>query len=156
MRWRRHGLRPGQNRSPGGSPQRPARRCYGLALCCLLACDVTGVPRPDPVVVPARVDATTACEETRETCNGLDDDCDGQADEQMAADADCEERLVHSETYCQRPEGLCIPGECHQGHWDCDGRPQNGCESTRPCGTSPGPTDAGDEDAGSGDEDAGS
>jgi len=57
-----------------------------------------------------------------ETCNGVDDDCDGRSDEQ--ASSDCS--LDQAEAVCVA--GRCGITECSAGFRDCDGDPKNGCE----------------------------
>jgi hypothetical protein len=84
-----------------------------------------------------------------ELCNGADDDCDGVIDEMPAVQLDCESRVVHAQTVCQ--SGYCLRISCLTGYYNCDGRPENGCEAACPCGTScgDGGEDAGSDDAGS-------
>jgi hypothetical protein len=83
-----------------------------------------------------------------ELCNGSDDDCDGVIDEMAAVQLDCESRVVHAQTVCQ--SGYCLRISCLTGYFNCDGRPENGCESDCPCGASctDGGDDAGNDDAG--------
>lgn len=84
-----------------------------------------------------------------EICNKLDDDCDGEIDETAAAQADCESRIAHAMTTCQ--SGFCLRLACLAGFYNCDGHPENGCESICPCGMicgDAGGIDAGNDDAG--------
>lgn len=75
-----------------------------------------------------------ACSPMLEVCNGRDDDCDGVIDEMAAAQLDCESKVVHAQTVCQ--SGYCLRIACLTGYYNCDGRPENGCESSCPCGSS--------------------
>ncbi|MDD5307142.1 MAG: MopE-related protein, partial [Deltaproteobacteria bacterium] len=64
-----------------------------------------------------KIDCVGATSGTDETCNGLDDDCDGQTDEGVANGATC----TNSQT--QNPnEGVCKEGEfvCVNGVWECN------------------------------------
>ena len=61
-----------------------------------------------------------------ESCNGMDDDCDGRIDE----------REIDQDTLCDLPsasatcvEGSCIVTDCLNGMRDCDGDADNGCET---------------------------
>lgn len=87
------------------------------------------------------------CVAVQEICNKLDDDCDGMVDELAAAQRDCESRVVHAMTTCQ--SGFCLRLACHSGYYNCDGRPENGCETRCPCGTNC--SDASGNDSGSDD-----
>ena len=89
------------------------------------------------------------CVPMPEICNKLDDDCDGMVDEVAAAQRDCESRVVHAMTTCQ--SGFCLRLSCHAGYFNCDGHPENGCESTCACGSNCGDAsgnDSGNDDAG--------
>ena len=68
-------------------------------------------------------DAGSCLEICPETCNGKDDDCDGEYDGE-AADDSCE--LGHAEALCDL--GECLILECKGGYRDCDGEPDDGCE----------------------------
>ncbi|MFI5306018.1 MAG: hypothetical protein ACHQ53_01620, partial [Polyangiales bacterium] len=58
-----------------------------------------------------------------ETCNGSDDDCDGQIDED--ANAAC--GADHATTACQ--QGQCLIITCETGYRDCDHAAATGCEA---------------------------
>jgi hypothetical protein len=69
-----------------------------------------------------------------EVCNGIDDDCNGMIDDPAAVQADCEKRVKHATTTCQR--GVCVKISCNPGYYNCDGDPSNGCEpicNCQPC-----------------------
>ncbi len=59
-----------------------------------------------------------------ETCNDLDDDCDGQVDEEPAA-LSC--ALPHAVASCTA--GACSITSCESDFADCDGDPASGCET---------------------------
>jgi hypothetical protein len=144
----------------------PARRvCLGLVLLAWPACSACKVydrglvasvdipamttPMPEasvPVEASPRVDS---CVAAAESCNGADDDCDGKSDEAPEAESDCMTRVVHARSICQA--GLCVfLRECDPGYFNCDGRPDNGCEASCPCATGcPSVGDDGGSDAGS-------
>ena len=69
-----------------------------------------------------------------EICNGLDDDCDGVADDGFDLQTDPSNcgrcggscSFVHAFPACQA--GQCALGTCFQGYADADHNPQNGCE----------------------------
>jgi hypothetical protein len=74
------------------------------------------------------------CVPNTETCNGVDDDCDGDADEAAAVQQDCATRVLNANSICQG--GKCVYlRECYAGYFNCDGRPENGCEANCPCAT---------------------
>lgn len=96
------------------------------------------------------------CIPAAESCNGLDDDCDGMSDAvDQDADDYCEGIVVHAEAGCvptSEATAVCVRlmSTCDPGWSSCDGDPSNGCEQPgnvcpcRTCGD-----DAGmDEDAG--------
>jgi len=92
-----------------------------------------------------RTDATT-CVAKVETCDGVDNDCDGVIDELASVTLDCESRVLNATSVCQM--GKCVwLRECTAGFFNCDGRPDNGCESSCPC-TGCGSEDSGADDAG--------
>ena len=59
-----------------------------------------------------------------ETCNGMDDDCDGRADEESGEPL-C--TLANAASTCD--SGGCLVVGCLNGASDCDGLPSNGCEA---------------------------
>jgi hypothetical protein len=73
---------------------------------------------PDPDVVAACPEICT------EACNGLDDDCDGKADESEDVDVSC--TAAHSVSVCQSAQ--CFVTQCLAGYRDCDQLASNGCE----------------------------
>ena len=143
--------------NPGG-----AEACNGADDDCNGAVD-DGLTEPCGSGVGACVEGTRTCNDgtfgactgavgpTAETCNGIDDDCDGQVDNGLTRP-------------CGSDVGLCVSGTetCSNGSWgacagetppsteicdgtndeDCDGAVDNGCLCTantmRPCGTNVG------------------
>lgn len=102
----------------------------------LLACAACSVYDDDLTYANPVVDSggggTDSCVASTEQCNGRDDDCDGDIDEEAAAELDCSARIQHQPSICH--EGFCIrSGSCDEGFFNCDGRPENGCESDCPC-----------------------
>ncbi len=99
-----------------------------------------------------------------ELCNGFDDDCDGEIDEDIDftnvrncgnCATDCLAQLEHAvDPSCDPPDpadgttpGTCNYGSCEQDFYDADGNPANGCEYyciENPNGTNT--TDPGGED----------
>ncbi len=86
-------------------------------------------------------DLTDGCEvecvqigDGTETCNDLDDDCDGFTDENFNKQGDpthCGQCNVGCETGNATPAclgGRCLIGECPDGKFDADGAIENGCE----------------------------
>jgi hypothetical protein len=67
-------------------------------------------------------DAAGDCGSNSETCNGLDDDCDGVIDEN--AEDDC--KRDHAESRCV--SGQCLITQCSPGYLDCDDSSADGCE----------------------------
>ncbi len=65
-----------------------------------------------------------------ETCDGVDNDCDGNIDD---ADADASCFRDHA------IDSVCIDAQCvlfcASGFGDCDGEPENGCEKALQCGS---------------------
>ena len=135
---------------------RNARRaCLCFVMCALPSCKVydRGLVTSESGATPdAHVsgDAGTtqdACVAALEICNDKDDDCDGKADETEAAQRDCMNRIAHAGSFCK--SGLCaFLGECDPGYFNCDGRPENGCESNCACNRCMSTDDDGGADAG--------
>ena len=81
-------------------------------------------------------DAPPPREPVAEACNGLDDDCDGAADEgiDFARDVDhcgrCNAACVfaHAEPACD--QGVCVVVSCMAGFGDANGVAADGCECT--------------------------
>ena len=75
-----------------------------------------------------------AAEPAKEECNGKDDDCDGETDEDFDLKTDINNcgqcgtvcTNDHGTTECK--DGKCVP-ECDEGFGDCDNDPANGCET---------------------------
>ena len=70
-----------------------------------------------------------------ETCNGVDDDCDGLIDEDFNFAVDVN-HCGGCNQVCQLPNATpacvnstCQVATCHIGYADCDGRVDNGCET---------------------------
>ncbi len=72
--------------------------------------------------------------EQEATCDGLDNDCDGSADEDFDLSSDAEHcgacgeacGFPHASGVCVESE--CALGDCEEGWWDVDGEGENGCE----------------------------
>ncbi len=65
-----------------------------------------------------------------EICDGIDDDCDGTIDQPEAVLAACQAGAGAASTACDSLAGSCVVLRCPAGAADCDGDPDNGCEST--------------------------
>ena len=121
------------------------------------SCFKPGVCASENVASSCETGVETACKTgmpTTETCNGTDDDCDGQTD---SADAD----IVASPTACEKQAGVCggkkhTAEQCVSTGWqvcvasqygedweasetrcdeldnDCDGETDEGCSTTTP------------------------
>ena len=72
------------------------------------------------------------CTDGLESCNRVDDDCDGETDE--GARSSCEQIVLNADTDCIDFQNMarCVMLRCHAGYSNCDGDPTNGCERT-PC-----------------------
>jgi hypothetical protein len=118
-----------------------SRRVPWLALLSVcVACDVYDDALTGPLVGQGGTPAD-ACASGEEICNGRDDDCDGVIDEETAVSADCTARF-HAIAACET--GLCVKtGLCDTGYFNCDGKPDNGCESTCACQSCQDTSDAG-------------
>ncbi|MCC7537830.1 MAG: hypothetical protein IT379_16520 [Deltaproteobacteria bacterium] len=76
----------------------------------------------------------TDCDDTRasaapdaaETCNRMDDDCDGEIDEQAAASSLC---ATVANTTIECRDGVCEVAGCHGSYEDCNRRATDGCET---------------------------
>ncbi len=66
----------------------------------------------------------------QETCNGLDDNCDGTVDNVQNIDLECATRNSNASSVAtwQCTAGYCAVASCTSTHRDCDGLPGNGCE----------------------------
>lgn len=84
-----------------------------------------------------------------ETCNLVDDDCDGDTDEDTQQG--CQAVIVNGVAECVEllGEARCVLRRCNEGFSNCDGDPTNGCEPYCMCHVCP------DEDAGTGEADGG-
>ncbi len=76
---------------------------------------------PDPACADGAASCPTVCPEA---CDGEDNDCDGQTDEDPDGDI-C--RLPNAETACV--EGACTLTGCLTLYGNCDGQDNNGCET---------------------------
>jgi len=75
------------------------------------------------------------CTPAAETCNGIDDDCDGSEDEDFDLDSDLH-NCGECGNVCPESEfasATCVAGtcgfECNPGFADCDGSAATGCET---------------------------
>lgn len=71
-----------------------------------------------------------------ETCNGLDDDCNGATDNGFDLQHDVNNCGACGHV-CFTPNGVagcfngqCVVGSCNEGFFDCDGNAANGCETS--------------------------
>jgi len=70
-----------------------------------------------------------------EVCDQLDNDCNGVINDGAASET-CRAVVVNATSQCTT-SGVCVLGACDEGFFNCDGRPDNGCESPSdlvPCG----------------------
>jgi hypothetical protein len=77
---------------------------------------------PDCVEAPPGSGCARSC---RESCNELDDDCDGRVDE---GDARSSCRLAFATSVCAG--SMCLIAACDPGHVDCNAEVADGCEAT--------------------------
>lgn len=93
------------------------------------ACDGPSEGVCDPGTRTCRDGVWSACEgvvaASPETCNGVDDDCDGTADGAVAVAA-CARASRVDEAACSA--GTCVITACDDGYEDCDTDPSTGCE----------------------------
>lgn len=112
--------------------------CSPNRTCAPGGCRSLDVPTNELVVwdgTPPPSDAGTHGCQSDETCNGLDDDCDGSIDEGIDTDTDpmnCGACGVscnpeHTVGHCEA--GRCVIDACEPGFDDCDSVPANGCET---------------------------
>jgi hypothetical protein len=72
---------------------------------------------------------------TTETCNGLDDDCDGKVDNGFDLQTDvnncgqCGHQCVVVNGVAGCVNGQCVIVQCNAGWGDCNGDPADGCET---------------------------
>ncbi|MCA9542638.1 MAG: putative metal-binding motif-containing protein, partial [Myxococcales bacterium] len=64
---------------------------------------------------------------SNETCNGLDDDCDGMTDDEPDATTSCGS-VAHTTFACASPS--CEIASCDMGWGACDSSVGNGCETS--------------------------
>ena len=91
--------------------------------------------RPDAVVPEDTGPLPDACVDGGvETCNHLDDDCDGMIDEGVDTQRDpdncgaCGSRCTPAHAFAHCTAGTCGFSTCDTGYYDLDHDPANGCE----------------------------
>jgi hypothetical protein len=110
-----------------------------------MGCDEPEVPLVTDVGGPGEVIAFDSgpmganCIRRTEVCNGIDDDCDGTADEtdavriQVFSDPDhcgaCGNRCVGIHAVFSCRVGQCVISQCEAGYIDYNGDPSDGCEA---------------------------
>ncbi len=73
--------------------------------------------------------------DAQELCNLLDDDCDDQVDEgfDLQSDPDhcgqCDNACALAQATAICTDGACAVGACDEGWGDCNGQPEDGCET---------------------------
>ncbi|MFO0749097.1 MAG: MopE-related protein [Myxococcota bacterium] len=88
---------------------------------------------PDCPLQDCRDDLFGVHPNAAETCNELDDDCDGATDEDFDLTSDID-HCGDCGTACSRNhttptcDGSCHVGPCTDGYEDCDHKPETGCE----------------------------
>jgi hypothetical protein len=130
-----------------------ASRTFLLTASMLIGCHVYDAGKLEPVggaqagsmsMVPTdsgtRMDAMTGVidgggheagvciKQPEESCNLIDDDCDGEIDEDTQTG--CEQIIVNGVAECVdlSGEARCVLRRCLEGFSNCDGNPANGCE----------------------------
>src|SRR5689334_13394936 len=64
------------------------------------------------------------CEPSKETCNNVDDDCDGETDEESSDSC----AFNHATGACASL-GTCLLVECEDHYFDCNEMSKDGCET---------------------------
>ncbi len=117
-----------------------------------------GTPTGGPCPGGYRVDTCVAPTGTSESCNAIDDDCDGTVDEDLTQQVACGVgacRQVYDETCTSGAIPACVPGTptaevCNGVDDDCNGAVDDGLPG---CGTNGGEVACGDSSDGDGDGD---
>ncbi|MDP3277387.1 MAG: MopE-related protein [Deltaproteobacteria bacterium] len=100
---------------------------------CLNCTDVT-VPNVDVVVQDMAVRETSCSMSTMESCNGVDDDCDGVIDNGFDLQTNprhcgaCDNACLLTRAISTCAMGACRVERCDIGFYDLDRDPRNGCE----------------------------